>query len=153
MTIIYRKFIMVNFYSILVLSKFLFSQDVQEGAPYSQIYDQDINSKIISLPLLDHKALLEEDSFRDLETPLRYGFSHIVNYSPENSGILKTTIDGGMVWQVTFRSKGAYAISFEYEGKPIVKWKAGDYAVWIGDTKHFAANIGVEYRYTLQIYT
>ena len=40
---------------------------------------------------------------------------------------------------------------FEYEGKPIVKWKAGDYAVWIGDTKHFAANIGVEYRYTLQI--
>ena len=40
---------------------------------------------------------------------------------------------------------------FEYEGKPIVNWKAGDWAMWIGDTRHFAANIGTEYRYTLQI--
>ena len=40
---------------------------------------------------------------------------------------------------------------FEYEGKPLVEWKAGDYATWVGDTEHFAANIGTEYRYTLQI--
>ena len=40
---------------------------------------------------------------------------------------------------------------FEYEGKPLVEWKAGDYATWVGDIEHFAANIGTEYRYTLQI--
>ena len=40
---------------------------------------------------------------------------------------------------------------FEYEGKPFVEWKAGDYATWVGDIEHFAANIGTEYRYTLQI--
>ena len=40
---------------------------------------------------------------------------------------------------------------FEVEGKPIINWRAGNYATWVGDTKHFAANIGVEYRYTLQI--
>ena len=40
---------------------------------------------------------------------------------------------------------------FEVEGKPFIEWKAGDWAMWIGDTRHFAANIGTEYRYTLQI--
>ncbi len=39
----------------------------------------------------------------------------------------------------------------EFDGEPIVGWKAGDYAKWKGETKHFAANIGPEYRYTLQI--
>jgi len=33
----------------------------------------------------------------------------------------------------------------------MINWKAGDYAIWTGNTKHFAANIGVDYRYTLQI--
>ena len=40
---------------------------------------------------------------------------------------------------------------FEVEGKPFIEWKAGDWAMWIGYTRHFAANIGTEYRYTLQI--
>jgi hypothetical protein len=40
---------------------------------------------------------------------------------------------------------------FECEGKPFIEWKAGDYTSWIGNTEHFAANIGIEYRYTLQI--
>ena len=40
---------------------------------------------------------------------------------------------------------------FELEGKPMLEWKAGNYASWNGRTEHFAANIGVENRYTLQI--
>jgi len=40
---------------------------------------------------------------------------------------------------------------FELEDKPIVDWKSGDYYQWKGSTKHFAANIGIEPRYTLQI--
>ena len=40
---------------------------------------------------------------------------------------------------------------FEYEGEPFVGWKAGDYITWNGNGKHFAANIGIEDRYTLQI--
>jgi len=40
---------------------------------------------------------------------------------------------------------------FEVKGKPFVKWKSGDYISWTGNTEHFAANIGIEYRYTLQI--
>jgi len=40
---------------------------------------------------------------------------------------------------------------FELEGKPILEWKSGDYITWAGKTNHFAANIGVDNRYTLQI--
>tara|TARA_Y100001963_G_C6579734_1_gene352831 strand:+ start:94 stop:597 length:504 start_codon:yes stop_codon:yes gene_type:complete len=40
---------------------------------------------------------------------------------------------------------------FEYDGKPFVNWKAGNWVMWVGNTRHFAANIGAEPRYTLQI--
>ena len=40
---------------------------------------------------------------------------------------------------------------FEVEGNPFTEWKSGDYISWVGNTEHFAANIGIEYRYTLQI--
>lgn len=40
---------------------------------------------------------------------------------------------------------------FEIDGKPFVDWKQGDYCVWNFDVPHFAANIGTEPRYTMQI--
>ena len=39
----------------------------------------------------------------------------------------------------------------EVMGKPIVDWTAGTVVEWTYDTPHMAANIGLEYRYTLQI--
>ena len=39
----------------------------------------------------------------------------------------------------------------EVEHKPIVEWKCGDYVWWRGDVEHMAANIGKEFRFTLQI--
>mgnify|MGYP001387133250 FL=1 len=40
---------------------------------------------------------------------------------------------------------------FELDGKPIMDYKAGTYVEWSADVEHMAANIGVDYRYTLQI--
>ena len=40
---------------------------------------------------------------------------------------------------------------FELMGHPFVGWERGNFAHWTGKTAHFAANIGTEYRYTLQI--
>lgn len=40
---------------------------------------------------------------------------------------------------------------FEIENTPITDWNAGDYVYWEADTRHFAANIGLEDRYTLQL--
>jgi len=39
----------------------------------------------------------------------------------------------------------------EMDGDPFVNWKAGDWVQWCGETPHYAANIGLENRYTLQI--
>ena len=39
----------------------------------------------------------------------------------------------------------------EVDEKPILEWSAGDYIIWSKKTPHMAANIGLEYRYTLQI--
>jgi len=40
---------------------------------------------------------------------------------------------------------------FEIDGNPIVNYRAGTYAIWQGDAKHMAANMGVDDRYTLQL--
>ena len=40
---------------------------------------------------------------------------------------------------------------FEVDGNPIMEYKAGDYAYWKGKVEHSAANIGKDYRYTLQL--
>ena len=40
---------------------------------------------------------------------------------------------------------------FEIDGHPIVNWKAGNSVTWVGNVEHMAANIGIDYRYTLQI--
>jgi hypothetical protein len=40
---------------------------------------------------------------------------------------------------------------FEIDGTPIVNWSKGDCYIWSGSTKHMAANIGPQDRYTLQI--
>ena len=39
----------------------------------------------------------------------------------------------------------------EVNGKPIVDWKAGYWVWWPGDMEHAASNIGIDYRYSLQL--
>ena len=39
----------------------------------------------------------------------------------------------------------------EVDGVPIVNWLKGDCYIWYNDTPHMAANLGLDYRYTLQI--
>jgi hypothetical protein len=40
---------------------------------------------------------------------------------------------------------------FEIDEQPIMSWRRGDWVRWRYNTPHFAGNIGVEPRYTLQI--
>lgn len=39
----------------------------------------------------------------------------------------------------------------EIDGVPLIRWQAGDWVAWKGDTLHLAANNGMTDRYTLQI--
>ena len=100
---------------ILIIMQFSLGQQTQGGSPYSQLHGLRNIYHTISLPSVDNDALLEQDSYREMGTPYRYGFTHQGNYSPENSGIWELTDDGGMMWQIRFTSEDAFAISFEYE--------------------------------------
>ena len=39
----------------------------------------------------------------------------------------------------------------EVDGEAVVNWEAGDWVWWPGDMEHAASNIGIEYRYSLQL--
>ena len=109
------KGIMKKLVGIAIIMQFALGQQTQEGPPYSQIHDFGYNYHTIILPKVDRDALLKEDTYRVMGKPYRYGFTHEGSYSPKNSGIWVETVDGGILWQIRFISKDAYAISFEYE--------------------------------------
>ena len=62
---------------------------------------------------------------------------------------LKPTDDVGRA--VVFLEDWKSGHYFEINETPVVNWKSGDYILWKNDTPHMAANIGKEYRYTMQI--
>lgn len=68
-------------------------------------------------------------------------------YSKRNSVTVPETIHRAVIFLEDWKS-GHY---FEIADYPIIQWKAGDWVSWQYDAPHFAANIGVEPRYTLQI--
>ena len=109
------QFMIRQIAGILILIQIILSQQVQEGTPYSRLNGLDNTYHSINLPLVDWEAMLEEDSVKPQGTPYRYGFKHEVNYSPENSGIWEETTDGGLLWQISFKSEDAFALSFEYD--------------------------------------
>lgn len=60
--------------------------------------------------------------------------------------------DPGCVWRcVVFLEDWRSGHYFEIDGHPVVNWKAGDWIRWNNDVEHYAGNIGLEPRYTVQI--
>jgi hypothetical protein len=61
-------------------------------------------------------------------------------------------VDPSVIWRcIVFLEDWKSGHYFEINGKPIVDWKAGDWVNWNFDVPHFAGNIGIEPRYTVQI--
>jgi len=60
--------------------------------------------------------------------------------------------DPSLVWRcVVFLEDWKSGHYFEIDNTAFCNWKKGDYVVWNNDVQHFAANIGIEPRYTMQI--
>jgi hypothetical protein len=60
--------------------------------------------------------------------------------------------DASRVWRcIVFLEDWKSGHYFEIDGVAHLNWRRGDYCVWNNDVSHFAANIGVEPRYTMQI--
>ncbi len=108
------KNMMKQLVMILITMQFVFGQQTREGVPYSKIQSLGYSDHTITMPQIDHDTLFEEDTYRALGTPYRYGYKHEVHYNTTH-GIWKKTADDGILWQVRFTSEDAYAISFEYD--------------------------------------
>jgi hypothetical protein len=60
--------------------------------------------------------------------------------------------DTSKIWRaIVFLEDWRSGHYIEVDGKPIVKWQRGDYAMWNYDVEHFAGNFGTDPRYTMQI--
>ena len=60
--------------------------------------------------------------------------------------------DTSSIWRcIVFLEDWKSGHYFEIDNHPLVNWRRGDYVVWNFDVPHFAANIGLEPRYTMQI--
>lgn len=61
-------------------------------------------------------------------------------------------IDSSQLWRaVVFLEDWKSGHYFEIDNRPLMPWVAGDWVSWNYDVPHFAANIGIEPRYTMQI--
>jgi hypothetical protein len=60
--------------------------------------------------------------------------------------------DPGVIWRgIVFLEDWKSGHYFEIDGKAHLNWQAGDYVFWNYDVPHYAANFGLEPRYTMQI--
>lgn len=64
----------------------------------------------------------------------------------------KFNVEAELIWRcIVFLEDWKSGHYFEIDGQAYTSWKAGDYVYWNNDVPHFAANIGLEPRYTMQI--
>jgi hypothetical protein len=60
--------------------------------------------------------------------------------------------DPSVIWRcIVFLEDWKSGHYLEVANQPILGWRRGDYVAWNYDVPHFAANIGLESRYTAQI--
>jgi hypothetical protein len=60
--------------------------------------------------------------------------------------------DPNQIWRcIIFLEDWKSGHYFEIAGAAHMNWRAGDYVMWNNDVAHFAANFGLEPRYTMQI--
>ena len=70
------------------------------------------------LPNLDTKSINEQDELKNKDfsnSPVRFGFSHEVNFDLFNSGVWQTTSDGGRLWKLKLYSPDAISLNLLYD--------------------------------------
>ncbi len=103
------------FLGIIISLQSLSGQKFVEGIPYSLEKKIPLRSESVMLPYVNHDDLLAEDEYAEPGTPFRYGYIHEENINSSSHGNWEETVEGGLLWQITIESEGAYAIGLEYE--------------------------------------
>ena len=92
-----------------------FSQENIGGAPYSLNNTLSRITPIITLPLVDTDALIQEDINSPPGTPYRYGLRIPGDFSSSYNGVWETLFDGTKIWRLNINSQDAYALSIVFD--------------------------------------
>ena len=93
------------------------------------------STPIVTTPKLDMAKITKEDEEDDkYDMPLRFGYSHIVNYDLNNSGIWYEFPNGDKLWQLNVVCPGALSVNFCYDKFWIPE--GGKFFVYSKDRKH-----------------
>jgi lysyl endopeptidase len=99
----------------------VFAQATDMGAPRSwksKLDDSAVPNE--RMPRFDMAPLLAEDAINDVEkaSPWRFGYSHVVNFGLDNSGLWQTLPNGDRIWRINLESPQALSLNVlfsEYE--------------------------------------
>ncbi|MDP6936932.1 MAG: hypothetical protein QGF36_05825 [Candidatus Marinimicrobia bacterium] len=95
---------------ILLVTTGLFAVINQFEDSYSRIHQISSDFQTITLPEVDVNSLLSEEHAKaGIGVPIRFGFTHEVRLSSDNSGHWEEMEDGGMLWRFGLHSPGIFA--------------------------------------------
>jgi len=87
-----------------------------DGLGSSQVFVGKLIVNTVSLPVVDHDALILEDELEQNDNVLpRFGYKHEVNYDLGNAGVWETLANGDRLWRLRIESPGAYSINLLYD--------------------------------------
>ncbi len=71
---------------------------------------------VISMPAINVDSLLTEDAVNEQhkDRPYRFGYNHLVNYSPQNCGTWTNLPNGDRAWQLDVKTPGSYTINLAF---------------------------------------
>lgn len=90
----------------------------------SELKTSNIKPQTVSMPAVNHKQMLYEDSLEAVNktVPLRFGKDMDVNLNTDNSGTWQTVSNGDRIWRLGIRSDGAYSLNFIFNKFRLPKW-------------------------------
>ena len=107
-----KIFLIALLFSMVMIGQ---AQDEKGGTPYSfSAKKLSMNIPQMSLPPVNHVALLEEDAINGKNNPLRISVHQTLHYTMNNSGRLDILDDGSKLWRVNIKSPNAYAVYLHF---------------------------------------
>lgn len=105
----------INIISILLVSiSTSLAQISEKGLPYSFIHSLSSEFDVKTMPSINVKQLLEQDSHTPMDIPYRFGYGFDVSYNLQNSGKWEKLSNGSKLWRLKLKSPGAYSINLIY---------------------------------------
>jgi len=93
-----------------------FAQVSHGGTPHSFKHNSFDAFAVAALPAMDNQALLQEEAEPESkEDGYQFGKEIAVDYRLDNSGTWEDLPDGGRLWRLGIKSKGAYSINLLFD--------------------------------------